>query len=188
MAGNTAPGTDRLLPMVGHAVNRAVAAIDDAVPAEKSRANTVLEDKSRRMPWIGVAIAVCAALTVPWVVYIAVTLPAREESSNYDVAWAGFDVFLIAALAFTAYAVLRRSPWVGMSAGGAAALLVTDAWFDLLTAPTTGSILRALGMGFLVELPLALVCVWLCRHAKNLADRRLAILLQQSRAGTDDAP
>jgi hypothetical protein len=182
MTDHTTPGADGVLPTLGHAVDKAVAAIDGAVPVERSPANTVLEDTSQRMPWIGVTFAACAALTLPWVIYVGVTLPDRQLSSNYDIAWAGFDVFLFVALAFTAYAVLRRSPWVGMCAGAAAALLLTDAWFDVVTAPSHRTMVRALAMALLVELPLAAVCVWLCRHAKALADRRIGILLRRERA------
>jgi hypothetical protein len=158
-------------------IEKAVEGVDEAVPLDDSPALTVLPDTSRWMPWIGVGFAVCAALTLPWSIYLGATLPARELSTHYDVAWSGFDVMLFVALASTAYAVLRRTPWVGMCAGAAAALLVADAWFDLVTAPDTSALVAALAMAALVELPLAGTCVWLCRHANDLADRRIRHLL-----------
>jgi hypothetical protein len=174
--------TDRALDhALDHPLDRAVLAIDGAVPVERSPANEVFADQARPMPWIGVVFAGCALLLIPWVFYVGIRLPSRQLSANYDIAWAGFDVFLFVALGFTAYAVLRRSPWVGMCAGGAAALLVTDAWFDTVTAPNHRALLQALLMAVLVELPLATVCVWLCRHSKNLADRRIGILLERER-------
>lgn len=188
MTDDAAHGAEGVLPTVGHAVDRAVAAIDCAVPVERSPANAVLADTARQMPWIGVVFAVCALLTMPWVFYLGVTLPERQLSANYDTAWAGFDLFLFVALGFTAYAVLRRSPWVGMCAGAAAALLVTDAWFDVLTAPMNRAVLQAVLMAALVELPLAAVCVWLCRHAKELADRRIVILLRRERVRDQETP
>ncbi|MEP6814952.1 MAG: hypothetical protein ABI873_05330 [Marmoricola sp.] len=181
-------GADHVLPAIGSAVDKAVAAIDGVVPVERSSANNVLEDRSREMPWIGVVFAVCAVLTIPWVFYIGLTLPQRQLSPNYDIAWAGFDVFLFVELAFTAYAVLRRSPWVAMCAGAAAALLVTDVWFDVVTAPDKRGLLQASAMALVVELPLAAVCVWLCRHAKELADRRIGILLHRERVRAEAGP
>jgi hypothetical protein len=158
-------------------IEKAVEAVDEAVPLHDSPALEVLPDTSRWMPWIGVLFAVCAALTLPWTVYLGATLPARQLSRHYDVAWSGFDVMLFAALGATAYAVLRRTPWVGMSAGAAAALLLADAWFDVVTAPDTTALLAALAMALLVELPLAATCLWLCRHANVLAERRIRHLL-----------
>lgn len=173
------PGFAASVPAPSHAIDKAVAAIDGAVPIERSPANQVLADDARPMPWIGVLFAGCALLLVPWVFYVGISLPSRQLSENYDLAWAGFDLFLFGALAFTAYAVLRRSPWVGMCAGAAAALLVTDAWFDVVTAPDPRGLLQAALMAGLVELPLAVVCVWLCRHSKELADHRIGILLRR---------
>ena len=64
-----------------------------------------------------------------------------------------------------------------MCAGAAAALLVADAWFDVVTAPDPTALIAALAMAVLVELPLAATCVWLCRHANQLAERRIQRLL-----------
>ncbi len=118
-------------------------------------------------------------LLVPWTIYLAVHLPGRQLSVHYDLAWAGFDVLLFVALAATAYAVLRREPWVGMAAGAAAALLVADAWFDVVTAPTGRALLEAAVMSVLVELPLAGTCIWLCWHAYALAELRIRHLLRR---------
>lgn len=160
-------------------IEKAVEAVDSAVPLDESPALDVLPDTSRWMPWIGVVFAVCAVLTLPWTIYLGATLPERQLSTHYDVAWAGFDVMLLIALGGTAYAVLRRTPWVGMCAGAAAALLVADAWFDVVTAPDTSALLVALAMAVLVELPLACTCVWLCAHANRLAERRIRHLLDR---------
>ena len=52
-------------------------------------------------------------------------------SPHYDAAWAGFDVMLLVALASAGYFALRRSRYL---VTGAAALLVVDAWFDVVTS------------------------------------------------------
>ena len=56
-------------------------------------------------------------------------------STNYDAAWAGFDVLLTLTLASTAYFALRRSRYLATAASATATLLVVDAWFDVLTTP-----------------------------------------------------
>ncbi|MDQ6686536.1 MAG: hypothetical protein M3Z50_02820 [Actinomycetota bacterium] len=132
--------------------------------------------------WVGIPFAVAAVLLVPWIIYIAVNLPARELSPNYDLAWAGFDVMLFASLACTAVAALRRSQWLELSAAWAAGLLVTDAWFDIVTAPDGRTLFRAFAMAFLVELPLAALCVWLVIRSREVAERRIQNLLRQSRS------
>ncbi|MGI9157863.1 MAG: hypothetical protein ACR2FG_14725 [Marmoricola sp.] len=174
-ARETGPGD--VLPPEGSVVDRVVSAIDDVVPVRESLGNRALPDTSRAMPWIGVLFAGCALALVPWLVYLGFELPERQLAHHYDLAWAGFDTFLFAALACTAYAVLRRSPWVGMSAGAAASLLVTDAWFDVVTAPDLAERVKAVAMAALMELPLTLVCLWLCAHAADLAEKRIRILV-----------
>lgn len=74
---------------------------------------------------------------VPWTIYIAESLPSRQLSPNYDVAWGGFDVFLTIAVASTAYFALRRSRYLSTAATATAALLVVDAWFDVMTTPAS---------------------------------------------------
>ncbi len=174
-------GPDDVLPPEDSAVDRVVSGIDGVVPVRQSPANTILPDPSRAMPWIGVVFAGCALLLVPWLFYLGFELPERQLSRHYALAWAGFDAFLFVALATTAYAVLRRSPWVGMAAGSAATLLVTDAWFDVVTAPEMSELVKAVAMAGVVELPLAVVCVWLCAHASELAEQRIQVLFEQTK-------
>ena len=177
------PGGSSNLPGVaetlGSAVGGAVDAVDSLVPNEQNPANAILVPSSRRLPWVGVLFAVCSVLLIPWIVYIAVTLPQRELSPNYDLAWAGFDVMLLAATASTAISVLRRSRWMAVTSSWTAGLLVTDAWFDTVTAPWGWDLVRALAMTFIVELPLALVCLWVAAHATDIAEARIKVLLER---------
>jgi hypothetical protein len=55
--------------------------------------------------------------------------------------------------------ILRLSPAGALAMASASALLITDAWFDVMTAPTTRDLLQALVMAGLVELPMAAVCI-----------------------------
>ena len=81
-------------------------------------------------------------------------------------AWGGFDIGLGAAMVTTAIAVIRRSPFAEVAAAITGTLLICDAWFDVLTAGTTGELVQAAVEAILVELPLAALCFWM---AANLA-------------------
>ncbi len=119
---------------------------------------------------------------LPWTVFLAETLPAEQMSTNYDAAWAGFDVLLGLTLASTAYFALRRSRYLATAASATATLLVVDAWFDVLTTPGAQRIESILLAAF-VELPLAAVCIWLSCHTQQLAEQRMVLLMRSRRGG-----
>jgi hypothetical protein len=81
--------------------------------------------------WIGPVFAVLAIGTVPWTVYLAMTLPEDIETRNYRWAWVGFDAGLIALLVLTAYLAYRGQRYVAMTATATATALIIDAWFDV---------------------------------------------------------
>jgi hypothetical protein len=99
-------------------------------------------------------------------------------STNYDAAWAGFDVLLALTLASTAYFALRRSRYLATTASATATMLVVDAWFDVLTTPGVQRIESILLAAF-VELPLAAVCVWLSWHTQQLEEQRIVLLMRR---------
>jgi hypothetical protein len=144
--------------------------------------NKVLaDDDARVVRWAGPLFVIFAVIMVPWTVYIAETLPARQFSPHNDVAWAGFDVILLLSLAATGVTALRRSPYLAMAATATAVLLVVDAWFDLMTTPSA-QVIQSIVLAALVELPLAAVCGWLAVHTEELVERRL-VLLSRLRRG-----
>jgi hypothetical protein len=54
-----------------------------------------------------------------------------------------------------------------------AAMVVADAWFDTMTSRGTGTLVLALVEAFCVELPLAVVCLWIIRNIERvLTDAR----------------
>lgn len=128
---------------------------------------------------VGVVLAVCAVLLVPWIVHLADTLPDRVLSRHYALAWSGFDVMLLLALASTAVLVLRRSLLMGAAATWSAALLVADAWFDVVTAPTTAQMVEALVLAAFVELPLAALCLWVLVRTREIARLRFRVLVAE---------
>ena len=101
-------------------------------------------------------------MLVPWIVYLAVTLPRAYVAHNWDRTWVGFDVLLLVMMVATAvFGYLRRQLLV-FTAFATGVLLICDAWFDVMTAhgdDRTWSVVTALA----VELPL-----------RGGADRRVA--------------
>lgn len=160
--------------------------LDALVPAAPEPENTVLTDDARAVRWTGPLFAVFALVMVPWTVYIGESLPRRQLSPHYDVSWAGFDVMLLAALAGTAYFALRRSRYLSMAATATAVLLVVDAWFDLMTTPSS-QIVQSIVLAAVVELPLAAMCIWLSLHTQDLTERRI-VLLMRRRGGAPRRP
>jgi hypothetical protein len=130
--------------------------------------------------WIGPVFLVLALGTIPWTVYLAITLPERAENNNYRNAWVGFDIGLIALLLLTAYLAYRGSRYVTMAATATATALVIDAWFDVVTAPHTNDLIVALLTAFLGELPMAGLCLWAALHADRIEARRLRQLARRA--------
>lgn len=133
---------------------------------------------------VGVVFAVLALLTVPWTVWLAVQLPSSKPAAHYDLAWGGFDAALVVVLLATAWAAVRLTPWLPAIAAVNGTMLLVDAWFDVVTAPTSGERWLAVAMAVVVELPLAAVCLWLAVTGQQLLRRRLLrrVWRQQRRA------
>jgi hypothetical protein len=165
---------------IEHAPEEFVEKLDSLVPRADEPGNEVLVDQSRLVVWAGPLFALCSVILLPWTIYLARTLPSRQESPHYDVAWAGFDVILLIGLATTAYFALRRSRFLTISASASATLLVVDAWFDIMTAPGD-QIAQAIVLAAAAELPLAAICLWLSLHTEHLAERRITLLLAHQR-------
>ena len=136
------------------------------------------EGPARSVVTLGWVFAVLAALMAPWTAYLAVTLPATHQAAHYDLAWTGFDIGLLVALALTGWAAVRTSRWLPALAGGTAAMLVVDGWFDTVTAATADERWLALGMAVLVELPLAGLCGWLAVDGQHLFERRVRLSMR----------
>ncbi len=131
-----------------------------------------MEGTGRVVRAVGWVFATCSLVLVPWTVWLWATLPTRATAAHYDLAWGGFDVGLLLALGWTAWTALRGSRWLPVAASSTAALLLVDAWFDVVTS-TDGDRVTALVLALLAELPLALACVWLAVNGQVLHERRL---------------
>jgi hypothetical protein len=152
-----------------------VSRLDRMVDPAPEPENAILTDDARIVRWAGPMFALFAVVLLPWIVYIGLTLPSRQLSPNFDIAWAGFDVMLFFALASTAYYALRRSRYLSTAAGVTAALLIVDAWFDVMTTPGPQRA-ESILLCAVVELPLAAVCLWLSHHTHQIAERRILLL------------
>ena len=119
--------------------------------------------------WVTPVYLTLAAALIPWIVYLNHTLPQRQLSAHYRTAWVGFDVILLAALARTGYFALRPStrPYVAHHATACSYLLIVDAWFDVTTATTASDILISILLAAAVEIPLAVLCLWLAIHTER---------------------
>ena len=114
---------------------------------------------------------VCALLLVPWIVYLAVELPQQSRTAHYDVVWVGFDIAMFAALAGLGWCAWRRSTYTEVMAAVTATMLVTDAWFDVVTANNNVRRMEAFASALLIELPLAALCAWVAQNAERLRRR-----------------
>jgi hypothetical protein len=114
--------------------------------------------------WAGALFAVVGVGLLPWALWLGYSLPAREVVHHWDLAWAGFDVALGAGLLATAFALIRGRP-VGRSlAAATGALLLTDAWFDVVTSGPGGERWLAILFAVFGEIPLAILCFVLARQ------------------------
>jgi hypothetical protein len=113
--------------------------------------------------WAAGLLAVLGIGLLPWTIWLGLSLPSRKVAEHWDLAWVGFDLVLAAALLGTALALVGRSPLLRSFAAATGALLVSDAWFDVVTASTSRERWFAVGLAVVGELPLAGLCFALSR-------------------------
>lgn len=130
--------------------------------------------------WIARAVIAVVAGLIPWTGYLAWSLPRSFHAHNWRLAWVGFDVALIAVLAFTAWAAWSRRQILAPAAVVAATMLICDAWFDVNTSfGTSGealTIVTAVGG----NLPFSLLLIGL---ARRIMLRSAAVLAEAGGVG-----
>lgn len=159
---------------------RAAERVDDLIPPAHELGNEVLVDDHWMVRIAGPVFALLSLLFIPWIAFIALALPSRQLSPHYDLAWAGFDVMVLIALASTGYFALRRSRYLTTAATAAGTMLIVDAWFDVLTSRHDDRMFAVI-VAVAVELPLAAVCWWLSQQTQAIAEKRIALLLPRTR-------
>jgi len=95
---------------------------------------------------------------VPWMVYLAFTLPANYVAHNWPATWIGFDCVLIAFMIATAVLGWLRRQLVLLPGLATGVLLICDAWFDLMTAGPSQFWVSVLTVA-LGNLPLAVIMI-----------------------------
>jgi hypothetical protein len=131
----------------------------------------------RIVRWVGIFFVLCFVGLIPWTIYLGLTLPDRQLSSHYNIAWAGFDVMLGLMLLATGACVLLRSPFLAVTAAAAASFLVIDAWFDIMTSPAGSQFAEALITAAVAELPLAAACGWLSYRTEHVVHGKVNLFL-----------
>jgi hypothetical protein len=90
-------------------------------------------------------------------VTVLLLIQRTQELHNLRLFWTGLDLFELIGMAATGWFLYRRSPYVAVSAMVTAALLFSDAWFNVVT--TVHIAHRAALVMALVEVPLAIYSV-----------------------------
>jgi hypothetical protein len=117
-------------------------------------------------------LAVSVVLLVPWIGYLAVTLPQRHQVRGWDLTWVGFDLILLGLLVLSLLLGWRRRLLVVPVVCATGTLLTCDAWFDVTTATPGSELLWSVVSAVVVELPLAVVLLtWSGRVLRMLALR-----------------
>ena len=119
--------------------------------------------RRRRHRLLVILITSCVVM-IPWILFLALSLPRHYETGNWQATWVGFDILLLLSLATTAYLGWRGRQLVVLASFATAVLLVCDAWFDISTASGSDR-LPAILSAALIELPLA---TWLARVTYTL--------------------
>ncbi|GHJ15705.1 MULTISPECIES: hypothetical protein [unclassified Micromonospora] len=137
--------------------------------------------------WVAPTFVALAVLTLPWIGYLAFTLPRHQVTVHYRAAWVGFDLGLVALLGLTAWHAYRGNRQVVLAAAATATMLAVDAWFDVTTTPPGPDLVVSVVLAVLVELPLAGVCLWIARHGDRMVQRRLRQLAVRAELAADRA-
>ncbi len=114
---------------------------------------------------LAVLLSIAGLALVPWTIYLGGTLPGRQTAEHWDIAWIGLDVFMIIAIAMSAWAAWKQRQILIPASLAAAVLLVVDAWFDTMTASAGRDTAVALLMAVLIELPVAAFFAYVARRA-----------------------
>ncbi len=139
------------------------------------RANQKIIHEHRRVilnppAWVARTYSLMALVLIPWIFYLAISLPRRHLISNYDVSWAGFDIGLLILFLLTALLAYLKSRWLVISAAASGSFLILDAWFDVLGSRHGAQTHEAILLAIFIEIPLAFISFSLAAHVlmKNI--------------------
>lgn len=101
---------------------------------------------------------VSVVVLIPWTIYLGASLPDHYVAHNWAATWVGFDILLIVMLGATAVFGLLRRQMLFLTAFASGVLLISDAWFDVMTSQPDDR-WEAIASALLVELPLAFILI-----------------------------
>jgi len=112
---------------------------------------------------------------IPWIVYLAITLPDRYVTYNWTATWVGFDILLLMFMVATVVLGLLRRQLLILAAFTTGVLLICDAWFDVMTAAPADRWLSIL-TAVIAEVPLGVLLVAGALRILRLTATRLWLL------------
>jgi hypothetical protein len=114
---------------------------------------------ARRMRRNRLTLTVVGAVgLIPWMTYLAFTLPENYVAHNWPATWIGFDCVLIAFMITTAVLGWLRRELVILPAFTTGVLLICDAWFDIMTAGP-GQLWMSVVTATLLNVPAAAIMI-----------------------------
>jgi hypothetical protein len=123
-----------------------------------------------------------AAILIPWIGFLSVSLPRSHSVRAWNLVWIGFDIAVAVCLGVTGWWVLQRCQVAMFGLVVAATLLLCDAWFDVCRAWNTADQTWAL-LSAVVEVSVAAL---LASSALRIV-RRTSRVVRQLR-GEGDGP
>jgi hypothetical protein len=159
--------------------------------AEVARMLDELVDRSdlnaalaRRRVLILTLVALGGVLLLPWVGYLAISLPDASRAEAWKTAWVGFDLVLAAVLMVTAWLGFHRRLLTTVGMIVAATMLLVDAWFDLTLSFRTDEFGASIVTSF-VEIPFAIL---LLISARAIVHRSMTTVARLRGSATTRVP
>lgn len=114
-------------------------------------------------------VLIVASLTISGIIiFLSIDLPYTYRATNWNLAWAGFDVLLLLTILLTLWALFNHKQIAIIASSMAGTILVIDTWFDIITSQPGRDFYVALATGLLLEMPFALTLFW---FSKKLLDQ-----------------
>lgn len=120
---------------------------------------------------LAATVVLIAVGMVPWIIYLACTLPQQYRAAHWNVLWLGFDIALVAVFVSTALAAWFRRQSVAPLLLVAATLLICDAWFDVVTSFGRPTGWQSIVIAACGEVPVACIFLWLYRRITAYSKR-----------------
>ena len=116
-----------------------------------------------RKPWTWTSrlLTVAAVVVIPWVALLTAQLHGGATRRSLGSSWIGLDLIEIVGLLVVGSMLRRRHRATSPVAAATAAVLILDAWFDLMSSTPRLAYVQSLLLAFLIEIPFAvlLICV-----------------------------